>query len=74
MVNETAKRASGNVPWFIRAPRWVKELHAYKSGLRAETIRAKITLAARVSPELSLLRPRLSFGLETLHHHTGTFH
>jgi hypothetical protein len=73
MSEQSVKRAT-NVPWFIRAPKWVKELHAYKSGLRAETIRAKITLASAVSPELSLLRPRLSFGLETLHHHAGTMH
>jgi hypothetical protein len=73
-MTDTVKRASGNVPWFVRAPKWVKELHAYKSGLRAETIRAKITLAERVSPEFSLLRPKLSFGLETLHSHNGTLH
>lgn len=62
------------VPWFIRAPLWVRELHAYKSGLRAETIRAKITLASHVSPEFSFLRPQSAFGLEALHHHAGTMH
>lgn len=62
------------VPWFIRAPLWVRELHAYKSGLRAETIRAKITLASHVSPELSFLRVAPSFGLEALRQHAGTMH
>jgi hypothetical protein len=73
-MTENVKRSTSAVPWFIRAPKWVKELHAYKSGQRAETIRAKITLATAVSPELSLLRPRISFGLETLHAHRGTLH
>lgn len=73
MSESDVKRAT-HVPWFIRAPLWVRELHAYKSGLRAETIRAKITLASHVSPELSFLRVTPSFGLEALHHHAGTIH
>jgi hypothetical protein len=60
--------------WFLRAPLWVRELHAYKSGQRAETIRAKITLPSRVGPELSFLRAQSAFGLEALHAHAGTMH
>lgn len=47
-----------------KAPRWMKELHAWQSG-RAKIV---ITMPERVSPELSLLRePKvLACGFEAL--------
>ena len=56
---ERAKVAAAE---WANMPRWRKELHAWISG-RHE---ARVTLPDKVSPELSLLRKRISYGLEGL--------
>lgn len=46
-----------------KAPRWMKELHAWQAGKRG---RIELTVPRAVSPEFSRLRPALTYGIEGL--------